>query len=688
MKRWIFAALAMLAIAFVSKSALADGALYLAKGGGEFPLKRTDVQARVTGNVVSATVTQTFTNPNKERIEAVYVFPLPNRSAVDDMEMKIGARVIKAQIAKRAEAKAAYENAVREGQHAALLEQERPNVFTFSVGNIDPGTDIQVRLHYFEEAQFDAGTYEMVVPTTVGPRYNPASVTDANRISTPYAKRTGATIGISVRLDPGMDIEKIESPWHETDIAKSNNQSADIKLKNLAEIPNRDFVLRWRIAATACKTSFFAYKPTPSQPGYLSVFLEPRHDAPDGEIMPRELFFLLDTSGSMQGTPLQTVKAAIRKAIDSLYANDTFQIIDFADTASTFSPRPLAATAENRKRGLAYLENLRAAGGTNQLAGIHAALTSPGDAGRVRYVVFMTDGYIGNEREVAALAKRELGSAHIYSFGIGSSVNRYLLDEVAIAGRGKAEYLGPNENATAMVDRFYQRIGRPYLTDIQIDWGGIQTQEMEPVMIPDLSAFEPLVIHARYNGKPEGTITVRGRVAGKPYEQAFKLALGESDPEHSPLERLWARARIAGMEHAEHVQGTLADNITGLALEHRLLTQYTAFVAIDTMSGGNAAAMRMQQPNEAPFGVNLNAAGGQYVNGSAQYGAGGAGSTTTVMSAPPPAPPRDEASFSGADSAEIEAVHARGGCAGCSTSAASGSWPLALLALFLLRRRR
>jgi Ca-activated chloride channel family protein len=678
MRKWIVALVAIV-VALVPRLAFADGALYLAKGGGEFPLKRTDVQARVTGNVVSATVTQTFTNPNKDRIEAVYLFPLPNRAAVDDMEMKIGTRVIKGQIATRAAAQTAYANAVREGQHAALLEQERPNMFTFSVGNIDPGTDIQVRLHYFEEAQFDAGTYEMVVPTTIGPRYNPASVADASKITTPYATRTGATIGISIRLDPGMDLERIESKWHETDVTKSGAQSAEVKLKNLAEIPNRDFVLRWRVAAAACKTAFFAYKPNASQPGYLSMFLEPRHDAPDGEIMPRELFFLLDTSGSMSGTPIQTVQAAIKKALANLYANDTFQIIDFADRASSFSPAPVSATPANRKRGVDYLDHLRAAGGTNQLAGIHAALTAPGDVNRVRYVVFMTDGYIGNEKEVVALTKKEIGNAHIFSFGIGSSVNRYLLDEVAIAGRGKAEYLGPHEDATTLVDRFYQRIGRPYLTDISIDWGGIQTSEMEPAFIPDLSAFEPLDVHVRYTGKPNGTITVRGRIAGKPYEQAFKVALEESDPEHAPLERLWARARIAGLERAEHWQGSMSDLISGLALEHRLLTQYTAFVAIDTASAGAMAAMRVAQPNEIPAGVNIGAAGGTVVAG-----------TTQNLPAPP-----EYAGGGGHgeayDAAEVEAVHAHGGCAGCSTTPARGasqSILLVLLTLFGIRRSR
>jgi Ca-activated chloride channel family protein len=607
--------------------------MFLAKGDhAAFPLKRTNVAAQVTGSVVSATVTQTFTNPSKERIEAVYVFALPEHAAVDDMEMDIGTRVIKADLRKRDAARAAYQQAVAEGRQAALLEQERPNLFTFSVGNIDPGADIDVRLHYFEEATYDHGTYELVFPTTVGPRFNPASVTDAARISPPYATRSGATLGIAVRLDAGVEIERAWSAWHEVDVARPSETRADVKLKSQNEVPNRDFVLRWRLVAQSCRTAFFAYK------GYLSMFLEPRHDVPDAEIAPRELFFLLDTSGSMFGSPLETVVSAVKKAIVTLRPSDTFQIIDFADTASSFAHHPLLATPQARARGMAYLDHLRASGGTNQLAGIHAALTAEGDPNRVRFVVFMTDGYIGNEREVIDLTRKEIGRARIFSFGVGSAVNRYLLDEVAIAGRGKAEYLGPHEDPTTLVDRFYQRIGKPYLTDVSIDWGTMAVSEVEPSSVPDVSAFEPLVVRARYTGSPTGTIVVRGNIAGRPYEQSFNVALDDADPERSPIERLWARARISGLERAEHWRGSQADAITTLALTHRLVTAYTSFVAVDSLVTGEAATKTIAQPSEAPLGVDIGMSGGTYASATdmveeaslAPRGGGCAGCTTAL----------------------------------------------------------
>jgi Ca-activated chloride channel family protein len=669
-RRILIAAFCGLVLALASRIARADGELLLATGAhAAFPLKHTDVDARVTGSVVSTTVTQTFGNPNKERIEAVYVFPLPEHAAVDDMEMHIGARVIRADLRKRDAARVAYQKAVAEGRHAALLEQERPNVFTFSVGNIDPGAEVRVRLHYFEEAAYDHGTYSLAFPTTVGPRYDPPQVRDAARISPKYTTRPSATLGVRVRLDPGVAIERVESPTHTLAVSRPSASRADVGLARESAVPNRDFVLRWRLVANACRTALFAYKPAGSDHGYLSVFLEPRHDPPDAEIAPREIFFLLDTSGSMSGTPLETVVAAVKKAVATLLPNDTFQIIDFADTASSFAPRPLLATAENRSRGWAYLDHLKASGGTNQLAGIHAALTAPGDDHRLRYVVFMTDGYIGNEREVADLTRKEIGRARIFSFGVGSSPNRYLLDEVAIAGRGAAEYLRPNEDATALVERFYERIGKPYLTDVTIDWGGIAVSDVEPARLPDLSAFEPLVVHARYTGCPSGTVTVRGKIGGRPYQQAFTVSLDDKDPERSPLERLWARARIAGLERTAQWEGSHEEEITKLALAHRLVTAYTSFVAIDSEVSGPAARALIAQPNAAPAGVDIEMSGGSYAGAKPQE-APGAGRVFDEA-----APPRG------------------GGCAGCTTSAAAvggrgGLFALAMLLLLAGIRRR
>jgi Ca-activated chloride channel family protein len=718
-------AVALVAL-FWARSARAEGAMYLANDPPAdrrvFPLTKTEVKAEVSGPMISTWVTQRFENPYKERIEVVYVFPLPNRAAVDEMEMHIGTRVVRGDVRRRAEAQAAYDSAARTGRRAALLEQERPNVFTFSVANVDPGSAIEVKLHYFEMAKYDAGTYEMVFPMVVGPRYVPGTplpgapsgtgtkrdtdrVTDASRISPAYAPpgtRTGNVVGLTVHLSAGAVIETMETPAHDVDVRRSSTE-ATITLKNKAEIPNRDFILRWRMSAPEAKPALFVYKDGAEGDGYVGLLLEPKHDVPTGEIVPRELFFLLDTSGSMHGAPLATVKQAIAFALDRMQPGDTFNLIDFADSASTFSPQPLAATPENVTRAKGYLQNLRASGGTNQLVGIHAALAAPGDPKRLRYVMFMTDGYIGNEHEVIALTQREIGRSRIFGFGVGSSVNRYLLDEVSHVGRGAAEYMRPHEPPEEIVDRFYRRIGKPYLTDVSIDWGGLAVDETYPRTMRDLSAFEPIVLHARYTRPGKGVVTVRGKLAGKPYEQKLDVELPAASRDNVAVGRTWAREKIAELSR-EGPRGADRNRnereITRVALAHHLVSQYTSLVAIDEAAPAtpqNRFPQLVNQPSEVPEGVDVRSAGGQYA---------GVPTPPVSIDAPTgevhhPSPPPPEPRSAGGRGSEIETADLRaapgrgGGCAGCTTaSRTSGpTGPLAALgalalALALAARRR
>ena len=742
--RLVAAILTVVGLVVAASPARAEGVLYVAHDAPAtrrvFPLEKTAVKADIAGDFVSTEVTQRFTNPYADRIEAVYVFPLPEHAAVDAMEMHVGKRVVRADVRKRVEAQAAYDAAAREGRRAALLEQERANVFTFSVANIDPHATIEVRLHYFELAKYDHGTYEMAFPMVVGPRYVPGAplasppsgtgthpdttrVPDASRISPAYVPpgtRSGHAITIDVRLDGGSaPIESVDSVAHEVATARTSATTATVSLRDKSEIPNRDFVLRWRLAAPELRAASFTFKEAAGSggggaagDGYVALLVEPKHDANDRELAPRELFFLLDTSGSMNGTPLAMSVRAVKRALATMHQDDTFQIIDFADSASSFAREPLANTPANVQRAIGYLDRLQGSGGTNQLAGIHAALTAPATPGaaRVRYVVFMTDGYIGNETEVAALVQREIGSARIFGFGIGGSVNRFLLDEVSAIGRGHAEYMLPNEAPDAMIERFYERIGRPYLTDVSVDWGGLPVSEVVPARIPDLSALQPLVVMGRYRGRGQGTVTLRGRIAGRPYEQKIEVTLPDVAPEHPAVGRIWARARIGELSREEYGhKGAREEEITRIALAHHLVSQYTSLVAIDDVApepgSGRGFPALVNQPNEAPAGVNLTTAGGVYAQGRQMY-----------APAPPPPAQADEESDNDGDGipdsddvvqagesagapAELSAPpseHRRGGCAGCTTAAANddvasrtgAAIALALLLTFAIARRR
>lgn len=694
----------------ISSRARAEGALLARGPNGEeqglFPLTRTEVTTEIHGEVITASVKQKFENKFSVKIEAVYVFPLPNDAAVDDLEMKVGDRVIKAEIKKRNDARREYDAARNAGRHAALLEQERPNIFTFSVANIDPGKAIEVNVHYFALAHYDHGTYQMAFPMVVGPRYIPGSPTpapesgtgtkpdtdrvpDASRISPAYVTpgtRSGHTVGLSVALDAGTDIDSIVSKAHDVAITRQGSTKATIALTDKAEIPNRDFILEWKLTATEARPAVFAHRPAADKDGYLALMIEPRHDAPATEIAPREIFFLLDTSGSMSGPPIETAIAAARRALATLNPSDSFQIIDFADSASSFAKDPLPNTPENVKRANEYLSHLNASGGTNQLVGIHAALSAPGDSQRLRYVVFMTDGFIGNEGEVIGLVQKEIGSARIFGFGIGGSVNRYLLDEVSLAGRGYAEYLRPHEDASAIVERFYKRIGRPYLTDISIDWGGLGVTDVQPAKVPDLSTFEPLLVLGRYHGSGPATIEVKGRVGMKPFSRKINVDMPNQTEKGSALARLWARAKIENLSRREHAEGETADivgAITNLALEHHLVTKYTSLIAVDykqlpSANGGPPALI--PQPGEAPAGVDLGMAGGMV--------------ETIEQDAPPGMPGAMGYGDTGAKAEEMVVVgRAPSGCSGCATSESPfDTRSVIILALggaaLVMRRRR
>jgi Ca-activated chloride channel family protein len=737
--RMLTAIASLVAMLVASRTAHAGVGLLVARTStgeerGQFPLARTEVVGEVTGRIVSVDVTQRFENPFQDTIEAVYTFPLPETAAVDQMEMHIGERVVRSTIQRRAEARAMYVQAAQTGRRAALLDAERPNVFTLSVANIDPNTPIEVRVHYFALARYDHSTYEMVFPTTVGPRYIPGSptsggeagtgthpnterVTDASRISPPYvaAGRSGHTLGFTVDIDAGATIANIETRAHAIDVARREPTHARITLRNPDEVPDRDVVIRWTLNAPEVEAGIFASRPDPRAPGYVALLLEPKHDIPVTEIAPREIFFLLDTSGSMQGPPLDAAIMAVRRAIGTLQPTDSFQIIDFADQASSFTPRPLANSPYNVQLANAYLDRLAASGGTNQLAGIHAALSAPGDPMRLRYVVFMTDGYIGNESEVIGLVQRDIGNARIFGFGIGSSVNRYLLEEVSRAGRGAAEYIAPGEAPSAMIERFYQRIGRPYLTDIQVDWGGLEVDSVVPARIPDLSAFEPLTVMARYRNAGHGTVTVRGRIAGQPFARSYPVDLPAEDHEHAAISRIWARESIGELTRAMHFRGTtpeLVGDITGIALAHNLVTEYTSLVAIDEVAPlAHGPSRTVVQPNDAPQGVNVGAAGGQMLAQStapsggpsvappiyANTPNGTTGSSTTVgTEQPPPAEPttdvsRREVLVAQPGVAEVQVR--RHGCGSCNVGAdtAGDRWAflvIAMVAVVILTRKR
>jgi Ca-activated chloride channel homolog len=604
----------------------------------ECPLKHTDVKAEVSGSLARVIVTQEFHNPFPEKIEAIYVFPLPQAAAVDDMTMIVGDRTVKGKIKPREEAQAIYEAAREAGQTAGLLDQERPNIFTQSVANIAPGAEVKITISYVEFLKYDDGTYEFVFPMVVGPRYipgrpiaaqmsrqgrgfapNTTRVPDASRITPrPAANgmRAGHDIAIEVKLDAGLPIDELKSMLHEVDVNRTGDRRALVRLKNQAAIPNRDFILKFEVAGKKISDAIMTHRD--ARGGYFALMLQPPERVTAVDVAPKELVFVLDTSGSMHGFPIEKAKETMKLALDNLYPDDTFNLITFSGDTHILFPEPVPATQENLRIAQQFLESRQGSGGTEMMDAIRAALEPSDEQDHVRIVCFMTDGYVGNDLEIISEVQNH-PNARIFAFGIGNSANRFLLDKIAECGRGEVEYVTLEDDGSAAARRFHELVRNPLLTDIVIDWAGLPVADIYPKRLPDLFSAKPLILAGRYTGSARGAIRLSGKLAGQYFVKEIPIELPESQSEHDVLATLWARTRIDDLmsEDYKGIQNDktsmeLREAITNLGLEYRLVTQFTSFVAVEeTIVTEGGQPRRIDVPVELPNGVNRNGVFGQ-----------------------------------------------------------------------------
>lgn len=577
-----------------------------------FLLEETRVQTVISGPVARVVVTQKWTNPNIGPVDGLYIFPLPEDAAVTDMSLRIGERVIRGEMKRREEARALYERAREEGRVAGLLDQERPNIFVQQVANIMPGAAVEVVLSLDHPVACESGSCEYVFPTVVGPRFIPASQTDPGRIDPPVVeegRRTGQSLHLTVDLDAGVALGEIGSPSHRVELRRRGSHRATAVLaRGETHRLDRDFKLRYTLGSDRPEIGVLAWRDAEvtGGPGHFTLLIQPPASPEDIQAAPRELVFVLDCSGSMSGVPMEASKNVVRKALAAVRPGDTFQIIRFSERASGLGPEPLAATPDNIRKALRYIDGLHGSGGTHMIEGIRAALDRPGDPDRLRIVAFLTDGYIGNERQILREVRRLIGSARLFSFGIGSSVNRYLLEGLAEEGRGMAAFLGPREEPGEMVDRFVRRIDMPVLTDIRISWEDLEVQDLEPARVPDLFAGRAVLVHGRYTRPGTGVVVVEGRRGGR-WETFRQVAVfHEQETDHEALGRLWARERIHRLERELHdgEDAAVVARITDLGLRHRLMTRWTSLVAVDSVvSNTTGSSRQVGVPVEMPQDV-------------------------------------------------------------------------------------
>ncbi len=584
------------------------------------PLKSTRADVKIAGKVAAVTVTQVYKNQGKKTLEAIYVFPGSTRAAVHAMRMTVGKRVIEAEIMKRQKARQTYEDAKKAGQTTSLLEQQRPNVFQMNVANILPGDEVKVELKYLELLQAEDNVYEFVYPTVVGPRYSKmpaAGAPDTEKwVKNPYLHEGEAppyTFGLTVDVRGGLPLTKLTSPSHEVDVKYTSPEAAQVTLKDEKSGGNRDFVLRYTLAGKKIDAGLLLY-PGKDENFFLLV-MEPPARVKKKAAVPREYIFIVDVSGSMNGYPLEISKTLMKNIITGLRPKDSMNVLLFAGASAVLSESgSLPATKDNKKRALEFIQGQRGGGGTNILPAFKRALALPRTKNTSRIVVVATDGYVHVEPKLFELIRQNLGNANLFPFGIGTSVNRFLIEGMARAGKGDAFVILKRGEAPRQAERFRRYIETPVLTGIKVNFSGFDAYDVEPANLPDLFALRPLTLLGKYRGAPQGAIAVTGKTASGNFRQEIKVAPDQASPDNVALRFLWARERIHQLSDYQRLargkDDAIIKKITNLGLKYSLLTAYTSFVAVDKVKRADGTVVTVKQPLPLPEGVSDLAVGG------------------------------------------------------------------------------
>ncbi len=582
------------------------------------PLKDTRVDVAIVGVIADVTVRQVYENRGQRPLHARYIFPASTRAAVYGMTMTVGDVRIVAKIKEREQAKTEFETAKKEGKSASLLEQSRPNVFSMSVANVLPGDTIAVELKYTELLVPTDGQYEFVYPTVVGPRYSEKRASQASPgdefVRTAYTRQGEAPrseFHLAGVVSSGVPFQELSSPTHQVVIRATGAGRAEMALAESETFSgNRDFILRYRLAGQKIGAGLLLYQG--KDENFFLLMAEPPQAVMPDEIPPREYVFVIDVSGSMYGFPLDTAKKLMGDLVNVLRPSDTFNILVFASGSEMYSPVSVPATRANLTRALSFIGEKNGGGGTRLLAGLQQAVALPRQPSVSRSIVLITDGYIDAEADVFDYVRNQLDETNFFTFGIGSSVNRFLIEGIARAGLGEPFIVtepGEAPEAAAQLKRY---IETPVLTGIDVRFAGFDAYDVEPGKIPDLFASRPIVVFGKWRGRVGGSIEISGKTGRGAYQTSVAVTPQSADASHAALRHLWARTRIA--ELSDFGPATPSDDrvaaITSLGLTYGLLTKYTSFIAVHEIVRRTAdEADDVDQPLPLPQGVSDRAVG-------------------------------------------------------------------------------
>lgn len=595
------------------------------------PLKETNIEANIAGVIADIKVRQIYSNTGTKPIEAIYVFPASTRAAVYYVEMTVGKRKTVAKIAEREQAREIYEQAKQEGKTASLLEQQRPNVFQMNVSNIMPNDVVTVELRYTELLIPEDGVYEFASPTVVAPRYakqteNTGGGTEA-WASNPYlvqGEKPTYQFGIQVNLNAGMPIQKITSSSHKVNVSYASASVASVKLDATEKFGgNRDYILKYSLQGEEIETGVLLYET--QEENYFLLMAQPPKDVKPQQIPPREFIFVVDVSGSMYGFPLDVTKELLTELIKSLKPTDMFNVMLFSGSSEMMSPKSMTATPQNINLAIELLSRQSGGGGTEFLPALKTAFKSNTENGISRSFVIVTDGMIAVEHEAFDFIRQNLNKANLFSFGIGESVNRYLMEGMARAGSGEALIITKPSDASEKAMKFKEYIQTPALTNIQLRFEGFDAYDVEPLSPPDVLAKRPMIVFGKYRGKAQGNIKIEGVTGNGKYTESVAVAQAKSD-NNVALKYLWARHKIQQINDynflSTEMRGKedrlLAKEIIALSLKYNILTQYTSFVAVDDQVRTNQKATTVKQALPMPQGMANTAAGVANLTSTAQ----------------------------------------------------------------------
>ena len=585
-----------------------------------FPLKSTDVNVAISGVIAHVVVRQVYSNLGNTPINGHYLFPGSTRAAVHGMKMTVGNRVIKAKIKEKEIARKTYETAKKQGKATSLLEQHRPNVFSMEVANIMPGDTTEIELQYTELLIPENGTYEFVYPTVVGPRYSSVPVsesTDENRwVQNPYLKSGSepqTAFAISVDIAAGMPLQGVNCGTHDTDIAFQGDSRVRVGFSGESEFGgDRDFILQYRLTGKQIASGLILQQGVDEN--YFLLMTQPPERIEQSAIPPREYIFVVDISGSMAGYPLDTAKSLLTNLIGNLRPTDVFNVVLFAGGSEILSDSSVPATATHVQRAIQMIDDSKGSGGTELLQAMSRALRMPQKEGVARTMLVITDGYVHTENNVFTLIQQNLDHTNLFAFGIGSSVNRHLIEGMARSGLGAPFIVTSSGQAGPAAQRFLEYIDSPVLTDITISFKGLEVYDVEPPAQPDLFAERPVVVFGKWKGNPTGSVVISGMNGAGGFHREIPVDSALFEDQSSPLKYLWARSRIDRLSYFDSQKGNSEkkEALVALGLRYNLLTHFTSFVAVDEIvSNPGMNGKDIKQPLAMPKNVSHLAVGGE-----------------------------------------------------------------------------